>query len=127
LKRQSVFLRKGCILPSRLDPFQEPVAGAHWMLVEDLAAPVFDTMIRQAGWHFIWIRGSCIRRGYGGSSDSAAAHALARALNGIAKRFNAAELDSVRVARYPGFHIATVTLQPRKIQQHTSLDCPDDI
>jgi len=122
----SVFLRKGCILPNRLDPLQEPV-GAHWMLVEDLAAPVFDTMIRQAGWHFMWMQDSCARRGFGSSRDSATAHALTRALNGIAKRFNAAELNSVQVARYLGFHVATVTLQPRQIQQQTSLDCPNDI
>jgi hypothetical protein len=126
LKLHSVFLRKDCILPNRLDPVREPV-GAHWTLVEDLAAPVFDTMIRQAGWHFMWIQDSCARMGFGSSRASATTHALTRALNGIAKQFNSAELDSVQVANYPGFHVATVTLQPRQIQQQTSLDCPNEI
>lgn len=91
------------------------------MLVEELDAPVFDTIIRQAGWHFIWIQGSCARKGFGGSRESATAHALTRALRGIDKRFNAAELDSVLVGSYFGLHAATVTLQPRQVQQDTSL------
>ncbi|MDE3162967.1 MAG: hypothetical protein KGL64_06880 [Acidobacteriota bacterium] len=126
MRLHSVYLRKGCELPNRLDPLQEPV-GAHWMLVEDLAAPVFDTMIRQAGWHFMWIQDSCVRRGFGSSRESATARALTRALDGIARRFNAAELDSVQVANYPGFHMATVTLQARQIQQQTSLDRSDEM
>lgn len=126
MKLHSVFLREGCILPNRLDPLQEPV-GAHWTRIEDLAAPVFDTMIRQAGWRFMWIQDSCARRGFGNSRETATARALTRALDGIERRFNAAELDSVQVARYPGFHMATVTLQPRQIQQQASLDCPNEI
>jgi hypothetical protein len=50
---------------------------------------------------------------------------LARALTGIARRFNAAELDSVLDTKYPGFHVVNVTLQPRQIQQRTSLDIFD--
>jgi hypothetical protein len=51
---------------------------------------------------------------------------LSRALKGVADRFNAAELDSVRVAKYPGFYIATVTLQSRQIQENTSLNQVDE-
>lgn len=114
------------MLPNRMDPLQEAV-GNHWTLIEDLAAPVFDTMIRQAGWHFMWIQDSCARRGFGMNRQNATDRALAHALDGIAKRFNAAELDSVLVARYLGFHVATVTVQPRQVQEQTSLDCPNEI
>jgi len=48
----SVFLRKGCILPNPLDPLQEPI-GNPWTVVEEIPAPVFDTMIRQAGWRLM--------------------------------------------------------------------------
>jgi hypothetical protein len=105
VKPHSVFLRKGCILSDRFNPLREP-CGDNWTLVEEITAPVFDTMIRQAGWHFMWMQ--------------------ARALKGVARRFNAAELDSVQVTKYPGFHVAKVTLQPRHIQQHTSLDIADE-
>ena len=121
MKPHSIFLRKGCILPDRLDPLQKPVA-ANWSLVEAIPAPVFDTMIRQAGWHFMWMQGSCSRRGFGVEREKAIDRALRRALKGVAKRFNAAELESVHVTRYPGFHMVNVTLQPRHIQQHTTFD-----
>jgi hypothetical protein len=125
VKPHSVFLRKVCILPERLHPITEPV-GESWMLVEEITAPVFDTMIRQAGWHFMWIHGSCVRRGFGITQGNATSRALAHALKGIARRFNAAELESIEVAKYPGFHIAWVTIQPRQIQQHTSLEIPGE-
>ena len=125
MRPHCVFLRKGCILPDCLAPQREPIGG-NWALVEDLSAPVLDGMIRKAGWHFMWIQGSCSRRGLGFTRDDAAGRALARALTGIASRFNAAELDSVKDVKYPGFHIANVTLQPRQIQQLASLETFDE-
>lgn len=126
MRLHSVFLRKGCRLPDRLDPLREPLENG-WTQVVDLDAPVFDTMIRQAGWHFMQIRNFCTRMGFGISQKNAAERALVRALDGIAQRFNAAELESVQIAKYFGFHVATVSVRPRKIQQQTSLDGPSDI
>lgn len=91
------------------------------MLVVDLPALVLDTMIRQAGWHFMWLQGACARRGLGATQQNAIDRALVHALNGIPKRFNAAELDSVQTAKFFGVHIATVTLQPRQIQEEAAL------
>lgn len=125
MKPHSVFLRTECILPKRLDPLREPI-GDHWTCVEEIPASVFDTMIRQAGWHFMWILRPSARRGFGWTKDAATGHALVRALRGVANRFNAAELDSVRVAKYPGFFVANVILQSRQIQEHTSLDHFDE-
>jgi hypothetical protein len=51
---------------------------------------------------------------------------LTHALKGVARHFNAAELESAQVAKYPDFYIATVTLQPRQIQHHTSLENVDE-
>lgn len=121
MKLHSVYLRKGCVLPDRLDPLQEPI-GDKWALVEEIPALVFETMIRQAGWHFIWIKGPCSRRGFGTTQEEAANRALGRALARVGRRCNAAELDFFHVAKYPGFYIAIVTLEPRQIQQYTALD-----
>ncbi len=121
MKPHSVFLRKECILPDRLDPLREPV-GDHWMLVEEIPAAVFDTMIRQAGWYSTWMPGACSRRGFGLTPENATRRALARALNTVPRQFNAAELNSVQASRYPGFCVASVTLNPREIQQHSSAD-----
>lgn len=121
MKRHSVFLRKGCDLPPYFDLAQQPCADG-WMLVEEIEAPVLDTVIRHAGWHFVCLQGLYSRSGVGLSRDEAVHLALLRALKGLKMRFNAAELESVQVSSYPVFHIAKVTLQPRYIQQHTSLE-----
>ena len=124
--QHTVLLLSGCILPGRMAPLLYPM-NSYWGRVEELAAPVFDTMIRQAGWHFMWIQGECARQGIGRSRASATSLALSRALNGIEKRFNSAELDSILLTSYCGIHIARVTVQPRQIQQQISPDCPCDI
>jgi hypothetical protein len=126
VKRHSVLLRKGCVLPDRLDPVREPF-GNNWMLVEEIMASVFDTMIRQAGWHSMWMRSPCSRRGFGLTPERATHRAVVRALNAVPRHFNAAELDSVQVVKYPGFSVANATLHPREIQQYTSLDIVDKV
>jgi len=124
VKLHSVFLREGCILPGHLDPLRESF-GRNWMLVNEITASVFDTMIRQAGWHFIWMSGSCSRRGFGRTREEAIDRALVRALGAVNKQCNAAEFDSVHVAKYPGFSVANVTVQRHRIQQDTMLDIAD--
>ncbi len=119
LKLHSVFLRSECILPDRLDPCLQPV-GEEWSVVEEIPALVFDTMVRQAGWHFMWLQDACSRRAIGLTEEAAIRRALSRALQGVSKRFNAAELDSLQIARYPGFQIARVTVQALQIQPQAS-------
>ncbi|MGA8740248.1 MAG: hypothetical protein WB561_03570 [Terracidiphilus sp.] len=124
VKPRSVFLRVGCILPDCLNPLLRPVC-ANWGLVEEISAPIFDTMIRQAAWHFMWMRGSSSRMGFASKEEEATHHALIHALDGVGKRFNGAELESVKVKKYLGLYFSRVTLQPRQIQQQTSLDVAD--
>lgn len=121
MKLHSVFLRSGCILPDRFEPCQQPI-GEEWSVIEEIPALVFDTMVRQAGWHFIWLQEACSRRGFGLTEDAAIRRALSRALKGVSKRFNAAELDSVQITQYPGFQVANVTVQTLQIQRHASLN-----
>jgi hypothetical protein len=121
LKLHSVFLRSECILPDRLDPCRQPICDG-WSFVEEISALVFDTMIRQAGWHFVWLHEGCSRRGFGLTEEAAIRRGLSGALKGISKRFNAAELASVQVKQYPGFLIANVRVQTIQIQRHASLE-----
>ena len=117
----SVFLRKGCILPDGLHPRLEP-CGEDWTLVDKITAQDFYTAMRQWNWHYVWMLGSCSRRGLGRTPETAIQRALERALNGIARRYNSAELVAVRASKYSGFHIAKVTVEPRKVQHFTSMD-----
>jgi hypothetical protein len=94
--------------------------------VEEITAPVFETMIRQKGWHFMPVDNPRTRKGFGLREDGAVQRALAHALKAVAGRFNAAELISVQARKYPGFYLARVTLQPRQIQQYTWLEIAGD-
>ncbi len=125
MKLHSIFLRKACILPESLHALKGQI-GDDWSLVEEITAAVFDAMIRQLGWHFLWVHRPCTGRGFGLTQEDATRRALTHALNGVARRFNAAELIADRARKYPGFHVANVTLQPRQIQQFTWLEIAED-
>jgi hypothetical protein len=90
--------------------------------VEEITAPVLDTMIRRMGWHFLWVDRPCSRKGFGTTDEGAFQRALTHALRAVARRFNAAELVSIQVNRSLGLHTAIVTVQPRQIQQYSWLD-----
>ena len=120
MRLHSVFLRDDCILPDSLDPLRHP-SGEHWTWVQDIPSSVFDTMIRQAGWNYIWMMGCCSRRGFAREQEAAIEKGLARALGAVKCQANAAEFDSVLVARFLGFHLANVTVQRRRIQESSTL------
>lgn len=117
----SVYLRRNCRLPDQLDPLTQPF-GDSWTLIEEITAPVFETMIRRLDWHFLCVLRPYRRRAFGLTQADAAQRALVRALNRLDRHYNAAELVSVHTAKFPGFHFAKVILQPRVIQQFTPLE-----
>ncbi len=123
MKLHAIFLREGCTLPDRFVLRQERFCR-NWTKVEDLTALALDARIRRVGWHFMWLLGSCCRRGCGWTRDGAVHQALERALNKTSEQYNASELDSVVVKKYPGFFIAKVILHPCVIQHQTSLETP---
>lgn len=91
------------------------------MSIEDATSTVLDEKIRAAGWHFIWLADPCSCSGVGKMATSAIDKAIDGALKRIQGRFNAAELDSINISKYPGFQVARVTLHARHIQQQVSL------
>jgi len=121
VKLHSIFLRNGCTLPDRADPPTEHF-GDNWNRVERIAALDFDIMVRQQGWHFVWVQRSSSASGCGLTEENAIHQATARALRGIARQFNSAEFDALRILPIAGFYIANVTMQARQIQQNTALE-----
>jgi hypothetical protein len=81
--------------------------------------------VRNAGWHFMWLEDAYARFGVGRTATSAIDKAIASALDRIKDRFNAAELESVSVSKYPGFWVAKITLYARQIQHQASLSLVD--
>ena len=92
-----------------------------WMSVEDMTAAALDVKIRNAGWHFMWLQDAYSHFVTGGTAESAISKAINLALHQVNGRFNAAELDSINVRKYPCFQVAKVTLYARQIQQDASL------
>jgi hypothetical protein len=121
VKINTVFLRNECILPSHFDLRQEPFSRG-WAEVIGTVAFELDAAIRGVGWHFMWLADSYSSQALGKTAETAIHRALARALPGVNRRFNSAELDSIHVTSFPGFRIARVTVQARQIQSQASLN-----
>jgi hypothetical protein len=126
VKQHSIFLRTGCLLPDGLDLIQQGFDET-WSSAGDTVASALDLRIRKAGWHFMWLEGTYSRHGFGRTAKSAISRAITLALNEVKDRFNAAELGSVRVSRYPGFQVAKVTIHARQVQQQASLSLVDEM
>jgi hypothetical protein len=117
----TIFLRDGCILPSEFALRQEPFSKG-WAAAMETVASDLDARIRGVGWHFMWLADSHSSRALGRTAEAAIHRALARTLPAVRGRFNAAELDSVHVRSFAGFHIASVTVHARQIQRQASLN-----
>jgi hypothetical protein len=126
MKLSAMFLRTGCILPDGMELIQTRF-DEKWMSVENATATTLDVRVRNAGWHFMCLQTAHSRVGIGRTAESAISKAMALALKQTEVRFNAAELGLVKVTRYPGFHVARVTLHTRQIQEHASLGLVDEM
>lgn len=126
MKPGTIFLRAGCRLPDGLGLKQEQL-GDSWMSADNMASTALDAAVRGAGWHFMWLAAPCSRRGFGRTEESATKHAIIHALSRIRARFNAAELESIQIARYPRFWIAKATVSTRHVQQAASLSIVDEM
>ncbi|MGB0064815.1 MAG: hypothetical protein WBP85_10260 [Terracidiphilus sp.] len=120
MRINTVFLRDECVLPSRFDLAQKPFSKG-WAEAMGTVATELDTRIRSLGWHFMWLADSYSSQALGRTAETAIHRALARTLPAVRGRFNAAELDSVRVTSFAGLHMARVTIHARQIQRHASL------
>jgi hypothetical protein len=117
----TIFLRNGCILPSQFALRQEPFSKG-WAEAMGTVAAELDARIRSVGWHFMWLADSYSSRALGRTAESAIHRAVARTLPAVRERFNSAELDSMHVTSFGGFHIARVTVNARQIQRQASLN-----
>jgi hypothetical protein len=88
-----------------------------WSFVQSGDTHWLDKEIRLRGWHFMWIGEGSRRGGVGQTSQEAIASALKLALRRVSERFNAAEVESIEVKKYPWFVVAKVKVYPYQIQE----------
>jgi len=119
-----MLLRGRVELPANLNLVTEEFQEG-WSVVQSGDTHWLDKEIRQRGWHFIWIGEGSRRGGVGQTSQEAIASALKLALRRVSERFNAAEVESIEVKKYPWFVVAKVKVYPYQIQQGAVLSASD--
>ncbi len=120
----TMLLRGRVELPADLNLVTEKFQEG-WSFVQSGDTHWLDKEIRQRGWHFMWIGEGSRRGGVGQTSQEAIAGALKLALRRVSERFNAAEVESIEVKKYPWFVLAKVKVYPYQIQQGSTLSSLD--
>ena len=120
----TILLRGRVELPDNLNLATEEFREG-WHFVQSGDTHWLDKEIRRRGWHFIWIGEGSRRSGVGQTSQEAIAGALKLALRGVSGCFNAAEVESIEVKKYPWFVLAKVKVYPYQIQQGAVLSSFD--
>ena len=115
----SVFLRPSIDLPNSLnlktDEFHEG-----WSFVRNGNAHRLEKKITKSGWQFIRIAASPLKSGVGSTPQDAIAAALKLVLRRVSHYFNAIEVKSIELTKYPWFFLARVNVAPYRIQQDSS-------
>src|ERR1700745_3971752 len=105
ITERTMLLRGHVELPDSLNLVTEQFREG-WNFVQSGDNHWLDKEIRQRGWHFMWIGGGSLRGGVGQTSQEAIAGALKRALRRVSECFNAAEVESIKLKKYPWFVLA---------------------
>jgi hypothetical protein len=120
----TMLLRGRVELPANLNLVTEEFQEG-WSFVQSGDTHWLDKEIRQRGWHFMWIGEGSRRGGVGQTPQEAIAGALKLALRRVSERFNAAEVGSIELRKYPWFVVAKVKVYPYQIQQGSVLSSLD--
>jgi hypothetical protein len=124
ITERTMLLRGHVELPDSLNLVTEQFREG-WNFVQSGDNHWLDKEIRQRGWHFMWIGEGSLRGGVGQTSQEAIAGALKRALRRVSECFNAAEVESIKLKKYPWFVLAKVKVYPYQIQQGAVLSASD--
>jgi hypothetical protein len=125
ITERTMLLRGSTALPDDLK-LATVEFGEGWNLVRSGDAPWLDKQVRNCGWHFIWIAEKSQKGGVGQTVRKATAIALKLALRSIGKQYNAAEVENIRLTKYPWFYLASVRIYPYNIQQSANLSLSSD-
>ncbi|MGA7313680.1 MAG: hypothetical protein WBX22_06865 [Silvibacterium sp.] len=120
----TMLLRGHVELPDSLNLVTEHFQEG-WSFVQSGDNHWLDQEIRRRDWHFIWIGEWSLRGGVGQTSQEAVAGALKLALRRVSERFNAAEVESIDIKKYPWFVLAKVRIYPYQIQRDAVLSVPE--
>ena len=124
ITERTMLLRGHVELPDELNLVTEDFQEG-WNFVQSGDTHWLDKEIRRRGWHFMWIGEGSRRSGVGTTSQEAIASAVKLGLRRVSERFNAAEVESIQLKKYPWFVVAKVKVYPYQIQQGAVLSSFD--
>jgi hypothetical protein len=122
----TMLLRRRIELPDNLELVTEEFQEG-WSFVQSGDTHWLDKEVRARGWHFMWIGEGSRRGGVGQTSQEAIAGALKLALRRVSERFNAAQIESIEVKKYPWFVLAKVKVYPYQIQPSSVMSASDGV
>jgi hypothetical protein len=126
LEQHTIFLREHIMLPEGIALAGETICEG-WVVLQSGDAPWLDTAIRSLGWNSTVLTKLYWNRGFATRAQGAIQRASQLALRKVDKRFNAAEIGHVVVAKHLWFFVARVGIFPRYIQESPFLGFCDEL
>jgi len=126
LEQHTIFLREHITLPEGIVLAGETICEG-WFVLQSGDAPWLDKTIRGLGWNSNVLTKMYWRNGYANRAHDAVQRAAQLALRKVGKRFNAAEIGHIVVAKHLWFYVARVGIFSRRIQESPFLGSCDEL
>lgn len=126
LEQHTIFLREHIMLPEGIALAGETICEG-WVVLQSGDAPWLDTAIRSLGWNSTVLTQLYWSRGFANHAPDAIYRAAQLALRKVDKRFNAAEIGHIVVAKRLWFCVARVGIFSRFIQESPFLGICDEL
>jgi hypothetical protein len=101
--------------------------GKGWNFVESEDARPLENHVLKQGWKLIRVVDGWMRSGVGETSRAAVRNALKLALRVVSPDFNAVDVGYVECTKYPHFVLASVIINPYRIQREAMIPMSDEI
>ena len=117
----TILIKDGTFLPDALR-FETERCASGWRLVKNLDRYGLDRKIHGAGWTFFWLAGELGATVFGFDRQKTVRRAVKRILANLKLgEFNSLEITRVASKRFLGLPYASVSAQPRHIQENVFL------
>ncbi len=126
LEEHTIFLREHIMLSEGIALAGNSICEG-WVVLQSGDAMWLDKTIRGLGWNSNVLTRMCCRSGYANRAQDAIQRAAQLALRKVDKRFNAAEIGHVVVAKHLWFYVARVGIFSRYVQENPFLGICDEL
>jgi hypothetical protein len=101
--------------------------GKGWNFVESEDARPLENNVLSQGWKLIRVVDGWMRSGVGETSRAAVRNALKLALRVVSPDFNAVDVGYIECTKYPQFVLASVIINPYRIQREAMIPMSDEV